>query len=214
MQIITNFESSMNKFLDDRTSVYTITDLPGISSSSNIIMPNGFRVFVINENRWYQLYTTDAYDTSTYVWNPIVDSELNSESENPIQNKAVFAAINLLKRPKFIGSVAEAKDIEPGESAIMMTKNEDSTFSHIKFEKDGSGKLYKYSIEYVDNNNLSAELYGKFINSNNAKIECYGDNETNTIYVTNNIGYDNLDTMISDIKSVNSELSVGLDTNL
>ena len=68
MQIITNFTSSMTKFLDDRQKW---ASLAALQANDSVYMPDGFQVYCANEQAWYQLSTTDEKDFSKYTWSPI-----------------------------------------------------------------------------------------------------------------------------------------------
>ena len=65
MQIVSNFNMSANKFLDNRKSWASLADL---KANKDILMPNGFLVYCRAENEWYQLNCTDDKDTTTYTW--------------------------------------------------------------------------------------------------------------------------------------------------
>jgi hypothetical protein len=66
MQVLDNFESSYNKFLDARQSW---DSLEALQENTDILMPNGFKAFCKEENKWYMLSTEDETDPSTYNWN-------------------------------------------------------------------------------------------------------------------------------------------------
>jgi len=66
MQVLDNFESSYNKFLDARQSW---DSLEALQENTDILMPNGFKAFCKEENKWYILSTEDETDPTTYSWN-------------------------------------------------------------------------------------------------------------------------------------------------
>ena len=66
MQVLDNFESSYSKFLDARQSW---DSLEALQANTDILMPNGFKVFCKEEAKWYILTATDEADPSTYTWN-------------------------------------------------------------------------------------------------------------------------------------------------
>lgn len=78
MQIISNFTSSQDKFLDDRQRWASKSAL---DANNSVIMPNGFRAFCVSEGKWYKLSTSDPKDFTKYTWTEdisAVDAELQN----------------------------------------------------------------------------------------------------------------------------------------
>lgn len=78
MQIISNFTSSQDNFLDDRQRWASKSAL---EANNSVIMPNGFRAFCTLEGKWYKLSTSDPKDFTKYTWTEdasAVDAELQS----------------------------------------------------------------------------------------------------------------------------------------
>ena len=65
MQIVSNFNMSANKFLDNRKSWNSLADL---KANTTLLMPNGFLAYCRAENEWYKLNYTNEKDTTTYSW--------------------------------------------------------------------------------------------------------------------------------------------------
>ena len=80
MQIVSNFELSAKKFLDNRQSW---TSLDELKANTNVLMPNGFLAYCKNENKWYKMNCTDESNPTTYTWSEFNNlgnvDELNSE---------------------------------------------------------------------------------------------------------------------------------------
>ena len=68
MQIIDNFSSSMNKFLDARQEWDSLEEL---KNNIDIKMPNGFQAYCKLENKWFQMYCTDENNPDAYEWKNI-----------------------------------------------------------------------------------------------------------------------------------------------
>lgn len=78
MQIISNFTSSQDKFLDDRQRWASKSAL---DANNSVIMPNGFRAFCVSEGKWYKLSTSNPNNFATYTWTEdisAVDAELQN----------------------------------------------------------------------------------------------------------------------------------------
>lgn len=78
MQIISNFTSSQDKFLDDRQRWASKSAL---DANNSVIMPNGFRAFCVSEGKWYKLSTSNPKNFATYTWTEdisAVDAELQN----------------------------------------------------------------------------------------------------------------------------------------
>lgn len=97
MQIISNFTSSQDKFLDDRQRWASKTAL---EANDSVVMPNGFQAFCAAEGKWYQLSTSDPKDFSKYTWTEVntgsatcpIEEEIQSITQNDMD--ALFADQN------------------------------------------------------------------------------------------------------------------------
>lgn len=77
MKIISNFESSMTKYLDSRQSWESLATL---QANTNTLMPDGFRAYCRYEALWYKLSTSDPSNPLTYNWTRAdVDTETLQE---------------------------------------------------------------------------------------------------------------------------------------
>lgn len=91
MQIISNFTSSQDTFLDDRQRWASKSTL---EANNSVIMPNGFQAFCVLEKKWYQLSTTDPKDFTKYTWTEVPTScPIEEELQNITQSDmdALFA---------------------------------------------------------------------------------------------------------------------------
>ena len=77
MQIIDNFSSSMNKFLDARQEWESFAALQ--LNEDEIYMPDGFMAYCKEEGKWYVLKTEEPTDVSTYEWSEVEGSNLKDE---------------------------------------------------------------------------------------------------------------------------------------
>ena len=77
MQIIDNFSSSMNKFLDARQEWESFAALQ--LNENEIYMPDGFMAYCKEEGKWYVLKTEEPTDVSTYEWSEVEGSNLKDE---------------------------------------------------------------------------------------------------------------------------------------
>lgn len=83
MQIISNFTSSQDKFLDDRQRW---ASLAALQANDSVVMPNGFQVFCANEGKWYQLSTSDPKDFTTYTWTEVITGSSTCPIEEELEN--------------------------------------------------------------------------------------------------------------------------------
>ena len=84
MQIVSNFNMSANKCLDNRKSWNSLADL---KANTTLLMPNGFLAYCKAENEWYKLNCTNEKDTSTYSWEKFkvtISTATNEEIKNHI----------------------------------------------------------------------------------------------------------------------------------
>ena len=82
MQIVSNFNMSANKFLDNRKSWDSLVDL---KANKDILMPNGFLVYCKNEDKWYKMNCTDESNPTTYTW-----SEFNNLGDVEVDLTGLF----------------------------------------------------------------------------------------------------------------------------
>lgn len=82
MQIVSNFELSAKKFLDNRQSW---TSLDELQANTNVLMPNGFLAYCKNEGKWYKMNCTDESNPTTYTW-----SEFNNLGGEEVDLTGLF----------------------------------------------------------------------------------------------------------------------------
>lgn len=82
MQIVSNFNISANKFLDNRKSWDSLADL---KANTTLLMPNGFLAYCKNENKWYKMNCTDESNPTTYTW-----SEFNNLGDVEVDLTGLF----------------------------------------------------------------------------------------------------------------------------
>ena len=82
MQIVSNFNISANKFLDNRKSWDSLADL---KANKDILMPNGFLAYCKNEDKWYKMNCTDESNPTTYTW-----SEFNNLGDVEVDLTGLF----------------------------------------------------------------------------------------------------------------------------
>ena len=82
MQIVSNFELSAKKFLDNRQSW---TSLDELKANTNVLMPNGFLAYCKNEDKWYKMNCTDESNPTTYTW-----SEFNNLGDVEVDLTGLF----------------------------------------------------------------------------------------------------------------------------
>ena len=123
MQIIDNFESSFKKFLDARQSWNNYGEL---TSNENILMPNGFKAYCREEDKWYRLFTEDEDDPSKYIWKEESNIDevaavasaalaLAQESSNSTTTEDITANIE-------VGGISEGDTIQQGKNLTEVLK--------------------------------------------------------------------------------------------
>lgn len=74
MEIVDNFEYSGIQELDERKIWESFGELRG---NTTVLMPMGFEVYCKEEDKYYELYSSDENDPSTYMWRENNKSEKN-----------------------------------------------------------------------------------------------------------------------------------------
>jgi len=133
MQVLDNFESSYSKFLDARQSW---DSLEALQANTDILMPNGFKVFCKEEAKWYILTATDEADPSTYTW-----SEDGGTDEEAIS--LASTAITM------VGEVNEK-----AEEALATAATAIAAIDNIGSDKTKLDKVSEIPVESSDNDTI------------------------------------------------------------